>query len=332
MRFACVVCCVAAAAASLAAGGRDGTQTYRRNFTPLEFVNHVMMNESSWTLVLRENLRNLPPSPYADRFGDALLPAAGGDGLVEGRAVVARALSEYAEIGSFARYAANTVHRCLLCFVVRHLSFQTHYVVRLFAKLANPGTVLMELRSLKDNIVVAIDKLCVVQSRLDLVLSLKWEVARLIQYDVALRMRFAKYPAMAHHRLETLENMLLRYLEDNCAPFSATREFFEDLGVPVDDPLILDSVLNVVVDRNVLMRLGRSHAEFLARYLRNLRFETMPRSTWAQIFYESDGTPAVGEPDETNTRISPRITPETVGQTPETAESDRQPAEPATTG
>lgn len=319
MRFACAV----AVAVTLLTVCR--ADPYRRNLSPLQFVRHVLSHEKAWRLVLLEKFRDLPPSPYADRFGESLTPGDGTTELVEGRPIAARVLREYSDIGSFVSYAAAALHRCLTCFVAKHLSFQSHYVIRLFSKRVHPGTIFQELSSFKDNIVVSLDKLAVVPADLELVTHLYWEVTRLMQYDVMFHMRFARYPPNAHKRLEDLLTRFGDYLRAKCTPLRLEAQFFRRLGISVGNLLILDDVLNVTVDEDTLIDLGRKHAAFLGQHLRNLNFETMPRSQWSQVFYTSAKMARADELDETNLPISPRISEMIVPkqQTPESASTTK---------
>lgn len=301
----------------------DPQSFYRRNISPKEFLEHVMMHQKDWALAMRELVRGPDSPPHGGPPG----PADGDKDAVDVRPIVTEIAAGYSMFGTVVDYAVGLVLQALICFTYRHLTFQAHYVHRLFGLEVEPDVLHAELIALKNVAVQAADKLSLGPVDMQLLIELYWEVTKLIQYDVVHQVRRSRYPPRSGDKILELHNKFRGHVNRKCVAYELERKFFEDLGVTVDDVTVLDGVLGLAVEQVKLIRLGRDHASFLTRYYQNLRVETMSSKHWGEIFYHAESRSMKDELDETNPYVTPELVPVTSRHIP--IQSEPEHTEPA---
>lgn len=287
----------------------EDDRVYNRNMTSVEFLEHVLMHEKQWSLVLRQRVKRLDPPPYQDRFPNALVDDYATTEVFDTHDIVTRVMLGYADIKSFADYGANAVVASLTCFTVKNLSFQSYYVRRLVdSPEAGTGEALAALDKLRNNVVVYLDKLAAGRPDLELSFQLFWEVVRLVQFDMIDRVRDNAYPSGSGAELEKLNRSFHEYAEKHCE-CEKPAQWFRNIGLEAD-PLVVDlGVFKLSADLRRLKELGARHAAWTTVYYSNLGIETMPRRLWKQIFYYSHRGRVIDRPDDRMDSINAPIAP-----------------------
>lgn len=281
--------------------------TYRPNLTSLQFLEHVMTNDDRWSMVLNEWVRGLGPSPYSDRFDDAIVQPkyANLDMEVNTRYVLTEVMYRYSTIKSFVNYAAKAVHLAFTCFSVKHLAFQTYYVSRLIDMAVEPGRVLAEVTAVKEIAAVIIKMVAVLPADLNVIVKSYWELVRLMQYDVVHRVKYSVYPPESGRSAREMYERLMDYAKVNCATPVFNKQFFERIGIKVGQ-VVLDSVLGLDTDPETLMRLANDHLSFLVHFYDRLGVKSMSSKQWEHLFYYAKEPRTKREPDETSGKITDR--------------------------
>lgn len=284
---------------------RSSPETFHRNLTPLEFLRHVLNNESKWRDVLEEKLRSRVVGSPGDLL-DPLLPAetlADESAVFGVRDVLTGVVSKYGKLGSMVRYGSRLLYTSLQCNSVRHVAFQAQYVSRLIDMQVDPYQIMAEVTTIKQVVVSFIDRLVTSTLDLSLIFTMYWELLTLIQEDAVHQVRWAVYPAKSNNDINTLRGKLVQFLEDNCEPYGTKTAFNEYLRTVVPGLLITDDVLNVSLDEETVLKVGRAHLRYVSRLYSDLGENTFTYEMWSQIFYAGKKEWPSDRLDETNAPV-----------------------------
>lgn len=283
------------------------SEVFQRNMTPLEFLRHVLNNESKWRDVLEEKLKSRAVTGSA---GDLLDPLVSADTLADENAVfsvrdvLTGVVYRHNKLKSMVDYGCRLLYTSLQCNAVRHAAFQAQYVSRLIDMRVDPYQIMAEVTTIKQVVVSFIDKLAMSTVDLSLIFTMYWELLTLIQEDAVHNVRPAVYPPKSNSDIDLLRGKLVQFLADNCAPYGTKTAFGEYLRTAVPGLLITDDVLNVSLDEETMLKVGRAHLRYVSRLYVDLGVSTLTYEMWAQLFYTGKKGWPSDRRDETNAPIT----------------------------
>jgi len=278
----------------------------------LEFLKHVLMNESAFKWILDEKVTDARKPPYSAEFGTHGAEIVPESLFVDGmkfdcRSIVGTVVNDFYRIGSFVEYAAEVFQKSTLCFTLKQLEYQIYYLNLLFNKETYPDAwFLEEAKKQKEILVQFIDKLVIMPTTLSLILDAYWNIVQILQDEKAYKYRDSANFETKKATVYGLYKKLNGYVAANCVKSDTDLGFVDKRD---GNKTITMDVLDLTLTADELKAAGKDRLEFLTEFYADLGYNVMAPGMWTQVFYSS--REIAERPNEWDEKTNPPITNET---------------------
>ncbi|XP_050435987.1 uncharacterized protein LOC126842842 [Adelges cooleyi] len=243
----------------------------------LNFLTHVMENQTRWKNVLKERVKGLPDVPHGWHMMDAL-PQENGEAVAED--IVHAIILHHRQVGSFVNHGVVALRMAFSCYTLKNMMYQIYLINELIVRDLDPSKVVIHLANLKPVMVKLWDKAAFTGETSEIFKSVYWEVYRLENEKVPIN---SNYPKANGNVLTELYDAMLAQVRQHCYRVRPI-EFFSQVGVR-PNVAVVDDVEKTTVKDGEIAKMVAEHCAYIDEFYTNLKIDTMNLLLWNDILH-----------------------------------------------